>query len=390
MPAGAGARRLRARAGRPAGRRCRRRHPARRTGARAGRRQRRQLHLPADRPPRIRLALPRLGHRRHRAGLGAHHRPHQRPRQGHRAAPAGGCPVHLPRPAAGRRALRPEPVQPAVPRLGRRGQRRQPAQVAEPRQARPRPQAAGAQLRRPVQRAVVRGRRDRLRPPDDRREPHGGRPGAVVHLPGVQGRQPAAGRAGAQAMRRRGHPHGGDEPGAEAEPLRRLELPRRRRARRLAGRRAPGGLSHGLHPGRALRVPRGDPQEPLHRPRRPGGQPAGGAGVHRRARRPRRLAQLLGVEVRRAVPLQRRRRTGRQRRPADPRRHRGPGLRPGGGAGDPLVRRHPARHRWSGARLRRQRGEMPAGRRVHRAGRAAAGAVSRAVRRTGADQGTAG
>ena len=61
------ARRLPAWPGRPAGRRQRRKHSARPADPCAGYRHRGQLHLSADRPLRVRLAVHRLGYRQRRA-----------------------------------------------------------------------------------------------------------------------------------------------------------------------------------------------------------------------------------------------------------------------------------------------------------------------------------
>ncbi len=117
------------------------------------------------------------------------------------------------------------------------------------------------------------------------------------------------------------------------------------------------------HPARPRRIPRGNPQEPLPHHRRAGGRRGRGAGVHRRPPRRFRRTQLLGLEVRRAVPLQRRRRTRRQRRAADPGGHRGTGHGLRGGAGQPLVRWHQARHRRPRPRLWRRRGQSACSRR---------------------------
>ena len=119
--------------------------------------------------------------------------------------------------------------------------------------------------------------------------------------------------------------------------------------------------------------------------------------VLRARARSRRDAQLLGLSHRRKLPLQRRRRTRRHRRPADPAGDRRTGDGSRRGRRGALVRRHQARRRRpraclrrhappSACALRRNRRSSSARIVVVRCDFAAAGRVARATRRLRRDE----
>ena len=178
--------------------------------ARRRHRCRRQLHLPADRPRRIRLALSRRRHRPAGAGQRATHRRRQSGvRRCHRIAPPAGAGQHLRRHAALGRKLRPQHLQPALPQLAGRCPGCCPAQVEPARQGRRQEsrRPAAPQFRRPGHRTVVRGRRTRLPRTDGRAERRHPQALPVVHQPGVEGGKRRPRRSGAQegsSGRRRG------------------------------------------------------------------------------------------------------------------------------------------------------------------------------------------
>ncbi|XBG30629.1 hypothetical protein ABH853_18480 [Pseudomonas sp. 13.2] len=61
---------------------------------------------------------------------------------------------------------------------------------------------------------------------------------------------------------------------------------------------------YAFYPARPLRIPRGNPQKPLHHPRWADQQRRRSDEFHRTSQRPGRYPQLLGLETRRAVPQQ--------------------------------------------------------------------------------------
>lgn len=82
--------------------------------------------------------------------------------------------------------------------------------------------------------AVLRGRRSGLPGRHGRGKPGVRHAGVLVHHPGIQGEQPAEPPGAPEDVGRQRYPRGGHGPGTEAEPLRRLDLPRQEAAPGLA------------------------------------------------------------------------------------------------------------------------------------------------------------